>query len=291
MRCTPAHICISSAFTCAHVQTKMCLLIHCSCSTWQAWIRGHWSNPWNWTSWIWKNLRGNNYNLSKQHTHACSSLPCSGFWPLDSGHRKQAGSVFSCGHPHERRSRHIKAWLATLTSLLLVMPRFEVRARCCSLARVSGERLGSVLWHTITGWQEDQSLAKMFNEDRWGTGELDRGEVGCLLLRLLTGRDNRPLPYPTTLLAEFWWSTPTTFAGRVKTTFEMMISTQLVLTSHHSSTLFVWLTAPSAKPTTLTPQPSEFLVQQLANGKTSSRCNNESTHSSYALLLESIMIN
>lgn len=89
MRHTPAHICISSALTCACVQTKMCLLIHCSCSTWQSWIRGYWSNPWNWTSWIWKNLRRNNYNLSKQQTHACSSLPCSGFWPstVDTGSR------------------------------------------------------------------------------------------------------------------------------------------------------------------------------------------------------------
>lgn len=76
---------------CSHVQAKMCLLIHCSCSTWQPWIRGHWSNPWNWTSWIWKNLRRNNYNLSKQQAHAWSSLPCSGFWPstVDTGSRQR----------------------------------------------------------------------------------------------------------------------------------------------------------------------------------------------------------
>lgn len=36
-------------------------------------------------------LKGNNYNLSKQQTHACSSLPCSGFWAsaVDTGSRQR----------------------------------------------------------------------------------------------------------------------------------------------------------------------------------------------------------
>lgn len=188
MRWTPACICISSVFTCVHVQAKTCLLTHCSCSTWQPWIRGHWSNPWNWTSWIWKNLRGIITTCLNSKLMPVLPFPALVSGPQQWTQEAGRGGVLMWSL-QERRSPHIKAWLATCTSFLLEMPHFEVRAWCSSLARVSRERLGSVLWHTITGWQEDQSLAKMFNEDRWGL-------QGSRKVKCVVCCSDRPISHP-----------------------------------------------------------------------------------------------
>lgn len=50
--------------------------------------------PWTWTSWVWKNLSQNNYNLSKHQRHACSFQLCSVFLALSRGQTRQAEAPF-----------------------------------------------------------------------------------------------------------------------------------------------------------------------------------------------------
>lgn len=75
--------------------------------------------PWTWTSWVWKNLSQNNYNLSKYQRHACSFQLCSVFLPLSRGRTRQAEAPFLMRSFWERRSQSIKTWLGTLASILL----------------------------------------------------------------------------------------------------------------------------------------------------------------------------
>lgn len=138
--CTQQCICISSVFLCADLRGKLCR----TASTVQlfpmaALHQRTLVKPWNWISWLWKNLRQDNYNLSKHQAHACSSLPCSGFWPSTVDMWGRQRHRFHVVTPRKK----ILVYYDLIRDAHL-FPSRDISLWCHSLTHISKRRLCSV---------------------------------------------------------------------------------------------------------------------------------------------------